>query len=187
MAPEQVHGNIATALGECATHAFAEFLDRNRILVEQELHRRLAEHVIHHAVELVAFQPANRVVPDLAHNVGIRIHRLHAAAEFLPKAIVVNFIRNIEAPAVNAALHPILAYREKVFAHIGAVRIEFRERRKVPPAFVIGLVGIGVQRPALHMEPVHIRRMLAQFHEAIELKESTGAMVEHAIQNHAQL
>ena len=187
MAPEQVHGNVAATFRESLLQALAEFLDRNRILVEQELHRRLAEHVIHHAIELVTLQPTRGFVPNFTHDVGFGIYRLYAAAEFPPERVIVNFIRDIEAPAINASLHPVLAYREKVFAHIGAVRIEFRERRKIPPAFVIGLVGIGVQRPALHMEPVHVRRMLAQLHQAIELEESARAMVEHTIQNHAQL
>ena len=43
-----------------------------------------------------------------------------------------------------------------------------------------------MERPAVHMEPVHVRGILAKFHQTVELEKSTRAMVEHAIQNHAK-
>ena len=107
VAPEKVHGDVAAAFGECGADPVAEFLDGNGILVEEELHDRLAEDVVHDAVELVALQPAGGFVPDFAYDVGLGIDGLDAAAEFLPEGVVVDFVGNVETPAVDSTFCPV--------------------------------------------------------------------------------
>ena len=107
MATQQVHGNVFAALGESGPSPVAEFLDGDGVLVEEELHDRLAEDVVHDAVKLVALQPAGGFVPDFAYDVGLGIDGLDAAAEFLPEGVVVDFIGNVETPAVDAATGPV--------------------------------------------------------------------------------
>ena len=36
------------------------------------------------------------------------------------------------------------------------------------------------------MEPIHVRRVLPEFHEAVELEEPARAVVEYAVENNAQ-
>ena len=172
MAPKQVHRHAETPFRKRILQTLCKLGKCNRLFVKEISEHRLTQGVIHHAVKLVALQPTRRLVPDFTDNIRFRVNRLDAAAEFLPEAIVINFVRNIEAPAVNAALHPVLAHREKVIANIGIVGIELWERRVTPPAIVIGLARIRVERPAMHMEPVHIRGILAQLHQAVELEKS---------------
>ena len=183
VAPQKVHGDVAAAVGECGADPVAEFLDGNGVLVEEELHDRLAEDVVHDAVELVALQPAGWFVPDFAYDVGLGIDGLYAVAEFLPEGGVVDFVGHVETPAVDAPAGPVFGHGEKVFPNIGAAGVELGERRVIPPAFVIGLARIGVEGPALYMKPVHVRRIFAQFQQAVELEESAGTVVEHAVEN----
>ena len=107
MATQQVHGNVFAALGESGPSPVAEFLDGDGVLVEEELHDRLAEDVVHDAVELVALQPAGGFVPDFAYDVGLGIDSLDAVAEFLPERVVIDFVGHIQTPAVDSALCPI--------------------------------------------------------------------------------
>ena len=107
MAPQKVHGNVAAAFGEGGADPVAEFLDGNGVLVEEEFHDRLAEDVVHDTVELVALQPAGRLVPDFAYDVSLGIDGLYAVAEFLPERVVIDFVGHIQTPAVDSALCPI--------------------------------------------------------------------------------
>src|SRR5690606_25311272 len=82
--------------------------------------------VVHLRVELVAGQPAMGVAPQLANDVGFWIDLLAAAAKLPPEAIVVDFGRDVEAPAVNALFQPIRSHVPQKLADHRVLDVELR-------------------------------------------------------------
>jgi hypothetical protein len=84
------------------------------------------ERVVHHGIELIALQPPAGVVPDLPHDVGLRVHGPAAAPELAPEGVVVDLAGNVETPAVDAEAEPMLGHPHEVVAHRGRGGVELR-------------------------------------------------------------
>ena len=79
---------------------------------------RRRERVVHVGVELVALEVLRLLVPDLGHDVGLRVDRLHPAPELPPEVLVGDLQRDIEAPAVGTHADPVLGDAEDVLADL---------------------------------------------------------------------
>ena len=72
--------------------------------------------IIHAGIELIALQPAARIMPNLANDISFWINGTHTSTKFLPERIIVNLAGHIETPAINAELDPIFRNIENKFA-----------------------------------------------------------------------
>ncbi len=166
----------------------ARFVLRAQRVGAKETERQPAEDVVHHGVEAVAAQPLARLVPDFADDVGIGVALFHRGAERLPEGDVVDLLRHVEPPAVDAKVDPETRHVEQIFAHTGIGDVELGQRRDVPPGVVVmrilGVVFVGAQRPAMHLEPVNVRRVAAAFQNVMKGPEAAAGVVEDAIQHH---
>ena len=69
---------------------------------------RQAEGIVHQRIEPVAGQPLGRVVPDLAHEVGLGVDGPHAPTELRPERGFLDVGRDIESPTVDPEACPVL-------------------------------------------------------------------------------
>src|SRR5688572_26042593 len=53
------------------------------------------EQIVHHRVELVTLQPAPRISPDLADDIGVWIALFDPVSKLLPEGIVVDLVGHI--------------------------------------------------------------------------------------------
>ncbi len=146
-------------------------------------------------------------MPDLADDVRLRVDGTHAAAEFLPEGVVVDLGRDVQPPAVDAQPDPVFSDAEQKFAHGRYMRVELWQGRQVPPAAIAnrGEAVFVLQQPLfmrrrirtpmffsfqsfrVEEEPVLVGRAVAAFEHMMELPEAARGMVEHAVQNHADI
>ena len=65
--------------------------------------------------------------------------------------------------------------------------VELGQIRQGPPAVVSAVLafsGIGLEGPAVHMEPIPVRRIRTVLHQVMKGPKAAATMVEHTIQNH---
>ena len=126
-------------------------------------------------------------MPDFADDVGVRIALLHRRAEGLPEGDIVDLLRHVEPPAVDAEVDPVARHVQQVLAHACVLDVELGQRRHVPPGVVVvrvvGIVLVGAQRPIVHDEPVDIGRIAAVLQDVMKGPEAAAGMVEDAIQH----
>ena len=144
------------------------------------------EGIVHHRVELVSGQPAPRVAPDLAHDVGVGIDGLHAPPELLPEGVVVDLVGHVQPPAIDTKLHPAFGHPPQELAHRLGTRIELGQRPVAPPRRVVGGPGVvvGRERKRPGVEPVQVGAVLALLQQVAELKEAARGVVEYPVQHH---
>ena len=94
---------------------------------------RSGDLVVHDGVPHVALQPAFGFAPDFADDVDFGVDGSHAATEFSPEFVVVNFVGDVESPAVDSEFHPVCRNRQQEFSHSRAVCVELWQRGQVPP------------------------------------------------------
>ena len=63
--------------------------------------------VIHHPIEMLPLQPRPGIPPDLTHDPGLWIHRLHHAPKLPPK-FSWHLIRHVQTSTVDSPFQPIL-------------------------------------------------------------------------------
>jgi hypothetical protein len=102
-------------------------------------HRRGPERVVHQGVVHVALEDAGLQRPDLGHDVGLGVERLHAAPELAPEVVVLDLVRHVQSPAVDAEPDPVLRDTHEVLADLGVVHVQLRQGREVPPGLVAQL------------------------------------------------
>ncbi len=142
--------------------------------------------VVHRAVETVARgDPVGRVVPQLAHQVEVRVDLAGALPELLPEAGRDDLAGHVEPPAVDALARPVFPHLHQVLADVRVVGVELRQRRDAPPGVVVGRgVVVRVQRPALDVEPVDPGRFRTVLQQVAELEEPPAGVVEDPVQHH---
>src|SRR6476660_1503132 len=86
---------------------------------------RFGHIVIHDRVKLIALQPAMRLMPDLADDVGLGVYLLDTVTEFLPEGVIINFGGNIESPSIYTQLDPVFGDIEEKLSYRGGMRVEF--------------------------------------------------------------
>ena len=144
-------------------------------------------------------QPVGRDVPDLADQVGIGSDRPAAPPELLPERLVVDLLRDVEPPAVDAEAQPVLGDAQQVLAHRGVVGVELGQGRQAPPRLVAerartrgvaGTAGTAIERrgPAssallVEVEPVAIGRVGAGLEDVVERPEAAAGVVEDAVED----
>ncbi len=89
--------------------------------------RNVRAEVVHHAIELVALQPAARFTPDLAANVRLGVLLLHNLAEGAPKIVVINLMRHIKSPAIHPKPNPVLRHLKQILADGRVLGVELRQ------------------------------------------------------------
>ena len=146
------------------------------------------QRVVHERVEAVAVQPLRGLAPDFADEVGIGVGRLHHVAELAPEGRIVDFVRHVEAPAVDAEVNPVLGHVEQEVLDLGVVGVKLRQGRQVVPGVVIVvLVGgrVRMERPVMDDEPVGVGGVGAVFEDVVEGPEAAARVVEDTVEHDA--
>jgi hypothetical protein len=130
-------------------------------------------------------------VPNFAADIGLGILAFHHLTKRAPKVVVVNLMRHIEPPTVDAKANPMAGDFENEFAHRRRIGVELRQGRQPPPARVIGrlrpLRRIGLQRPIVHGEPIDVGAVAAVFENVMKLPKSSTRVIEYPIEHDAHV
>ena len=156
-------------------------------LRRKEAQGQAAEDIVHHRVEAIPLQPIGGGVPDLTHDVCVRIPLFDGLAEGAPERDVVDLLWHIQPPAVDAKIDPVSCHVQEILADAFVLDVELGQGGDSPPGVVVGRVFgvmlIGTQRPAMHGEPIQIGRVAAAFQDMMEGPEAAAGMVEDPIQD----
>ena len=151
--------------------------------VYQIIDQRLGQAVVHHAVQLVARQPRARVVPGFAQDQRVRVGGLDSLAEGAQE-IIADFIHHVQPPAVDAEFpYPPRAHAAEIIDHGGIAGVELGHVAGKAEGAVIAL--FMAWKIAVDQEKVIIRRGLAAALDVLKEGMMLGAVVEHAVQQHA--
>jgi len=117
----------------------------------------LGKLVVHDCVKHVAFQPALGFGWDFADDVSLWVGSFDYLAKFAPEIIIIYFKGHVQAPTIRAFINPVASNIKNILPHLGVVGIEFRQGRQVPPAAVVWLTFISVQRETADIKPIQVR------------------------------
>ncbi len=129
-------------------------------VADGEGERPPTEQVVHGCVEAIPMcDPFGGVLPDLADDVQVGVHRSHSLSKPLPKARRSYLGGHIEPPSVDAPRRPVLAHRVEVVDHLGICRVELGESVEPPPRRIVGrqVLLVGPHGKAIDVEPVNPR------------------------------
>ena len=192
-------------IGECGTVQVHEIvpivlLARGEAMVEMgsadETKDRHGERVIHQGIEAIAGQPFGRIDPDLADQIGLRVDRPDPGAELRPERRVLDVLRHVKPPSVDAEPGPVLDDLHQVLADRRMLHAQLRQPGHVPPGSIATPAGFPAQvlvhqhAPAavedivVQVEPVPVGRGAARFNDVLKRPEPPTGMVEDAIEDH---
>ena len=168
--------------GQRPVETAAEFRRGKRVL-RQPRGRRVAEEVIHRAVQPVrAYEPSG-VAPCFAQQDAVGLARAHRRGEGFQKRGR-QLVRHIQPPAVDAEfLQPVPANGEEIVTRIRVRKVQLRHPFVMPDAVVI--LPLRVDGIAVDEEPAAIRRRFAVFHNVLKFVPPVAAVVEHAVEEDA--
>ena len=199
VAAHHVHQRVEEGLRVILVERGKILFNRAGILpAHQEGNQRLAQRIVHHAVERIAEHiGAHRavgnlvagVLPHLAEHSRLRINGLDLAAQ-LAQELHRQLIRHVKAPAAGALTHPVLHHgvfaAQDILAEILVHFIDVGQRAEAPPALV-------VVRPVFEGEPLLVRGfrvavradLFAVRAAAVEIYAVAAHVGKHAVEHNA--
>ena len=176
-------GHFLAVVGAQAREAAVHLVDGD-LLVGEEVEHGLEEEVVHDRVEHVALQPVLTVRPDLADDVGVGVDPADLLAPGAPEIVVGDLVGDVEAPAVDALLGPVLGDLVEVLLNLRVVRgAQLRQRSEAPPGVVVRL-GVVDDREAPEGVEVPVLALRAVLHGVLEEDVLVAGVVEDAVEDH---